>query len=128
MATLDRTPARPASSGAQPRVTRGSSQTPASVAVDHWTYVFIYSMGIGTLAVAALLFTVLIAVWLYGQFVWSFTQWDLADVRLAPFKPLAYLLIAGAFLGGTCAGLWVFSGAAWKNQRSQTTAARRPSR
>lgn len=85
-------------------------------------------MGIGTLAVAALFFTVLIAVWLYGQFVWSFTQWDLAEVRLTPFKSLAYLLIAGTFLGGTCAGLWVFSGAAWKNQRTNTTPAQRPSR
>lgn len=96
--------------------------------MDHWTYVLVYSMGIGSLAVAALLLTVLIAVWLYGQFVWSFTHWDLAEVRLTPFKSLAYLLMAGAFLGGTCAGLWIFSGAAWKNQRTNTTPARPPSR
>ena len=74
-------------------------------------------MGIGTLAVAALLFTVLMSVWMYGQFVWTLTHWDLADVRLTPVKSLAYLILAGTFVGGTCAGLWMFSGAAWKNQQ-----------
>ena len=104
------------------------SQPTGSAAVDHWSYVLFYSMGVGTLAVAALLFTVLIAVWLYGQFVWSFTHWDLSDVSLAPFKSLAYLVIAVTFLGGTCAGLWIFSGAVWKSQRNNTTSTRRRSR
>ena len=85
-------------------------------------------MGVGSLAVAALLFTVLVLVWFYGQFVWAFTHWDLASVRLTPFKSLAYLVIAGTFLGGTCGGLWIFSGAIWKNHRANTTPKRRPSR
>lgn len=85
-------------------------------------------MGVGTLAVGALLFIVLIAVWLYGQFVWTFTHWDLSDISLAPFKSLAYLVIAVTFLGGTCAGLWIFSGAAWKNQRGNKVATQRPLR
>jgi ABC-type sugar transport system permease subunit len=80
--------------------------------------VLLYSMGIGTIAVAALLFLVLMVVCLYGQLVWSFTHWDLADVRLTPFKPLAYFLLAGTFIGGTCVGLWCFSGAAWKKSSS----------
>jgi hypothetical protein len=116
---------RPLASGAPPR----TSQPPNSGAVDHWSYVLLYSMGIGTVAVGALLFTVLMAVWLYGQFVWTFTHWDLAEVRLTPFKSLAYLVIAGTFVAGTCAGLWIFSGAAWKNQGANTTPAqRRPTR
>ena len=85
-------------------------------------------MGVGSLAVAALLFIVLVLVWFYGQFVWSFTHWDLASVRLSPFKSLAYLVIAGTFLGGTCAGLWIFSGAIWKNQRANAAPNRRLSR
>ena len=85
-------------------------------------------MGIGTLSVGVLLFIVLAAVWFYGQFIWSFTHWDLANVRLTPLKSLAYLVMAGTFLGGTCAGLWVFSGAAWKNQRQTTAAVRRSTR
>ncbi len=75
-------------------------------------------MGIGAIAVAALLFTALMGIWMYGQFVWTFTHWDLADVRLTPYKSLAYIIVAGTFVAGTCAGLWIFSGAAWKNQKS----------
>ena len=95
-----------------------SSQGKNSGAIDHWSIVLLYSMGIGTIAVAALLFLVLMVVCLYGQLVWSFTHWDLADVRLTPFKPLAYFLLAGTFIGGTCVGLWCFSGAAWKKSSS----------
>jgi hypothetical protein len=96
---------------------KNSSPPQGSGAIDHWSIVLFYSMGIGTVAVAALLFALLMAVWLYGQFVWTFTHWDLAHVRLTPFKPLAQLVLLGTFLGGTCAGLWCFSGAAWKNRK-----------
>ena len=134
VATLDRTPVRQkpnqaVASGATPSASQRPSQPPPnSGAIDHWSYVLFYSMGIGTLAVGALLFTVLLAVWLYGQFVWTFTQWDLADVRLTPFKSLAYLVIAATFLAGTGAGFWIFSGAAWKNQRENTTTTRHSGR
>jgi hypothetical protein len=131
--TLDRTRAlqqgvRPVAPGAQSSASLAPSQPPSSGAIDHWSYVLLYSMGIGTLAVGALLLMVLMAVWFYGQFVWTFTHWDLADVRLAPFKSLAYVVIAGTFLAGTGAGFWVFSGAVWKNQRANTTPTRRTTR
>lgn len=89
----------------------------------------LYSTGFGTVAVTALLLLVLIAVWFYGQFVWTFTQWDLASVNVEPFKPLAYLLIGGTFLGGTCVGLWCFSGAAWRKRAPvRSSAVRRTTR
>jgi hypothetical protein len=108
---------------------RGSSATkrtpaPISGAIDHWSIVLVYSMGVGAIAVAALLFAVLMCVWMYGQFVWTFTHWDLADVRLTPFKSLAYLIIASTFVGGTGAGLWCFSGLAWKNRKPTRTGRR----
>ena len=81
-------------------------------------------MGVGAMAVAALLFAVLMCVWMYGQFVWTFTHWDLADVRLTPFKSLAYLIIAGTFVGGTGAGLWCFSGLAWRDRKPARAVAR----
>ncbi|HMK28559.1 MAG TPA: hypothetical protein VK473_02670 [Terriglobales bacterium] len=99
--------------------------------VDHWSAILFYSMGFGALAVAALFLVVLAAVWLYGQFVWTFTHWDFADFRLAPFKRLAYLIVGGTFAAGTCAGLWCFSGAAWRNRktpRANSASARRGSR
>src|SRR6476661_5326829 len=99
-------PTRPASRSGLP--TRPApARTPGSVqaeygAVDHWSVILFYSMGFGAIAVAILLFAVLVAVWFYGQFIWSFTQWDLANVRLTPFKSLAQLIIVATFVGGTC--------------------------
>lgn len=87
-----------------------------------------YSLGFGMTAVGILLFAVLLIVSLYGQFIWTFTQWDMANVRLTPFKSLAYLILAGTFVGGTCVGLWCFSGAAWRNRkpvRAASSSARR---
>jgi len=86
--------------------------------VDHWSAILFYSMGFGATAVGILLFAVLLIVSLYGQFVWTFTQWDGTNIRLTPFKFPAYLTLAGTFVGGMCVGLWCFSGAAWKKQKS----------
>jgi hypothetical protein len=98
--------------------------------VDHWSAILLYSMGFGVIAVALLFLLVLAAVWFYGQFVWTFTHWDLADFRLAPFKRLIYLVIGGTFAAGTCTGLWCFSGAAWRTSKpvGTSSSARRSSR
>jgi hypothetical protein len=89
-------------------------------------------MGVGAVAVAVLCLLVLAAVWVYGQFIWTFTHWDLTDVRPHAFKPFADFLVFGTFLAGTCAGLWCFSGAAWsEGKKSRPKAAapeRRPAR
>ena len=76
----------------------------------------LYSMGIGTLAVVALFVLVLLAVFLYGQLVWSFTQWDMADVSLDSYRPLAYVVLVGTFVAGSGLGLWLFGGSAWRKQ------------
>jgi hypothetical protein len=102
-----------------------SSSSAASGAVDHWSAILFYSLGFGTTAVGILLFAVLLVVSLYGQFVWTFTQWDGTSIRLTPFKSLAYLIIIGTFVGGVCVGLWCFSGAAWRNQKASRSSARR---
>jgi hypothetical protein len=101
----------------------------SSGAVDHWSAILFYSLGFGATAVGILLFAVLLVVSLYGQFVWTFTQWDGASIRLTPFKSLAYLIILGTFIGGVCVGLWCFSGAAWRNPKtSRSSTPRRGTR
>ena len=84
----------PSTSRSALTATRPVTAAPSSGAIDHWSVVLLYSMGIGTLAVAPCYLPCLMSVWMYGQFVWTFTHWDLADVRLAPFKSLAYLIIS----------------------------------
>lgn len=98
-----------------------SSQKRNGGPVDHWSAILFYSMGFGAIAVGLLFLVVLAAVWVYGQFVWTFTHWDLADFRLAPFKHLIYLVIAGTFATGMCTGLWCFSGAAWRNRSPESS-------
>jgi hypothetical protein len=91
--TVDRTRlsrTRPSVSGGTTVRRPASSQPQNSGAIDHWSIVLLYSMGFGTVAVAALLFLVLMVVCLYGQLVWSFTYWDLANVRLTPFKRISF--------------------------------------
>ena len=102
-----------------------SSTSAASGAVDHWSAILFYSLGFGTTAVGILMLAVLLVVSVYGQFVWKFTQWEGAIIRLTPFKSLAYLIIIGTFVGGVCVGLWCFSGAAWRNQKASRSSARR---
>jgi hypothetical protein len=121
---------RPTSTtGSAVRPTKPSvGQLPASGAVDHWSAILFYSMGFGTIAVGILLFAVLLAVSLYGQFLWTFTQWDGSSIRLTPFKSLAYFIILGTFVGGMCVGLWCFSGAAWRNRKATRSSTARRTR
>lgn len=77
--------------------------------------VLFYAMGVGVLALAGLFFLALLAIGLYGQFVWTFTHWDLSSVRSAVVKPWAHFTLWAVFLGGTGVGIWFFGGYGWKN-------------
>jgi hypothetical protein len=92
--------------------------------------VLFYAMSVGVLALVALFFLVLMAVGLYGQFVWTLTQWDLSSVQSSVVKPWAHFTLAMVFLAGTTVGLWFFSGYAWKNlnNRRMSNAATRARR
>ena len=96
-------------------VTRSPQSVQAGASVDHWTMVLFYAMGVGALALMALFFLALLAVGLYGQFVWSFTQWDLSSIRSAAVKPWAHFTLWAVFAAGTGVGVWFFGGYAWKN-------------
>lgn len=123
-------PVGPTGSRVQPSAAQRPQPKPAG-AIDHWSIVLFYSMGVGTLTVAVLLFAVLMAVCLFAQVIWTFTPFDMAGVSLAPFRSFAYFVVAGTFVGGTCAGLWCFSGAVWKNAkpgRSSSSPIRRTAR
>jgi len=77
--------------------------------------VLFYAMGVGVLALVAFFFVALMCVGLYGQLVWTFTQWDLSSVRSAAVKPWAHFTLWMVFLSGTLVGIWFFGGYAWKN-------------
>ena len=79
----------------------------------------LYSFGVGALAVVALLFLALMAVWMYGQFIWTFTHWDLADVDTNSLEQFGYFMVLMTFAAGSFAGFWCFSGAAWRRKPQQ---------
>ena len=110
------TAARPAGSVPRPAIsarTTVAKPVPEST-LERWGKLLFHSIGVGALALLLLFFAVLVGVGLYGQFVWALTGWDLADVNVHAYRPLAIGLLWLVFAGGTGVGLWFFSGAAWK--------------
>ena len=110
---IDTTRGKPSSLG------RASNGSPVgagqSTSVDHWTMVLFYAMGVGALALAGLFFFALLGIGLYGQFIWTFTHWDLSSVRSEVVRPWAQFTLWAVFLGGTGVGIWFFGGYGWKN-------------
>ncbi len=74
------------------------------------------SLSAGAVAVFLALMAVLILVGIYSYFIWSFTHWNLTDVENGSWWKYALLLI---FVAGSAAGLWCFSGAAFRGKAGQ---------
>jgi hypothetical protein len=80
---------------------------------------FFESLSAGAMAVMAAMAATLVLVGIYGYFVWSFTHWDLADVNLAMLDSWGKYVLIGIFAGGSAAGFWCFSGAAFREKTGQ---------
>jgi len=66
-------------------------------------------VGIGFLAVLTI-------VGVYLLIVWPLTFWDLANLGLEQYGSWAATVLWSVFAGGTVAGYWCFSGAAFRNK------------
>lgn len=87
---------------------------PASGQQD-WGMLIFESLSAGGIAVLLAMAATLVLVGIYTYFVWTFTNWDLAGVKLEKFGSYALLSI---FALGTGAGFWCFSGAAFREKGS----------
>lgn len=76
------------------------------------------SLSAGGIAVFVALAGVLILVGTYSYFVWPFTHWDLANVKLGNGSWWEYAL-GLIFAAGSAIGFWCFSGAAWRGRAGQ---------
>jgi hypothetical protein len=74
------------------------------------------SLSAGVLAVSVGLAAVLAVVGLYVIFVWPLTFWDLANLGLEQYASWTNTILWSVFAGGTLAGYWCFSGAAFKTK------------
>jgi hypothetical protein len=104
----------------------GSSQRPGSqpgLNDQHWSMLMFESLSAGVLAVGVGLAAVLIVVSIYAVIVWPLTLWDLASLGLEKYGSWADTVLWSVFAGGSLAGYWCFSGAAFKDrmQRKKAT-------
>ena len=81
--------------------------------------VLFYAMGVGTLALVVFFIASLALIGLYGQFVWAFTQWDLASVKSELVKPWVHFAMLMVFGSGMLLGIWLFGGYAWKRVKTR---------
>ena len=98
--------------------------TPRNPSTDqHWAMLLFESLSAGAMAVLVGLAVVIAVVGLYVIVVWPLTFWDLANSGLEKYGAWTSTVVWSVFAGGTLAGYWCFSGAAFKAK----SAAKRPS-
>jgi hypothetical protein len=74
------------------------------------------SLSAGVIAVAVGLTAVMTVVGLYLVIVWPLTFWDLANLGLEKYGEWTDTVLWSVFAGGSVAGYWCFSGAAFKSR------------
>lgn len=74
------------------------------------------SLSGGVLALAVGFIAVMMVVGAYATFVWPLTFWDLGDLGLEKYDSWANTILWSVFAGGSLAGYWCFSGAAFKDR------------
>src|ERR1019366_2447564 len=95
-----------------PRAIPRNGKRPASDQQGLGMLVF-ESLSAGGIAVFVALVAVLVLVGIYSYFIWPFTYWDLANLKLENGSWWEYAL-GLIFAAGSAAGFWCFSGAAWR--------------
>lgn len=88
---------------------------------QHWSMLLFESLSAGVLAIAVGFAAVLIVVGLYTAIVWPLTFWDLANLGLDQYASWANTILWSVFAGGSLAGYWCFSGAAFKPKQKPKT-------
>jgi hypothetical protein len=85
------------------------------------------SLSAGALAVGVGLTALLVVVGVYVTLVWPLTFWDLANLGLEQYASWTDTILWSVFAGGSLAGYWCFSGAAFKT-KPKTRVAVQPGR
>ena len=91
---------------------------------QHWSMLLFESLSAGIIAVSVGFGAVLIVVGVYVIIVWPLTFWNLASLGLEQYSSWTNLVLWSVFAGGTMAGYWFFSGAAFKAKPKAKVAVR----
>jgi hypothetical protein len=100
-----------------PLVQRPRAQNlPGNPTDQHWSMLLFESFSAGVAAVFAGFTVVLVVVGIYVGLVWPLTFWDLANAGLEKYGDWLQTAMWSLFAGGSAAGFWCFSGAAFKEK------------
>jgi hypothetical protein len=83
---------------------------------QHWSMLVFESLSAGVMAVLVGLLAVMVIVGLYVIVVWPLTFWDLTNSGLEQYGEWVNIVLWSVFAGGSLAGFWLFSGAAFKSK------------
>jgi hypothetical protein len=97
-----------------PLIERSRPQSKPDPIHQHWVMLLFESLSVGVLAVGVGLTAALAVVGLYATIVWPLTFWDLANLGLEQYASWTNTVLWSVFAGGSLAGYWCFSGAAFK--------------
>lgn len=97
-----------------PIVQRSRPASKPDPLAQHWSMLLFESLSAGVLAIGVGLAAVLAVVGLYVTIVWPLTFWDLANLGLEQYASWTNTVLWSVFAGGSLAGYWCFSGAAFK--------------
>jgi hypothetical protein len=89
---------------------------------QHWSMLMFESLSAGVMAVAVGLAAVMAVVGIYVSIIWPLTFWDLANLGLEKYGSWVDTALWSVFAGGSLAGYWCFSGAAFKHRARSKTA------
>jgi hypothetical protein len=92
----------------------------ANGADQHWSMLLFESVSAGVMALLVLMMALMVVVGVYVIIVWPLTLWDLPVQNLDGYSSLINLVLWSVFAGGSLAGLWCFSGAAFKDKKKAT--------
>jgi len=88
----------------------------AAASDQHWSMLVFESLSAGAIAIGLGMLCVLIAVGVYVVLIWPLTFLDFASVGKEEFDVWAQIVLWSVFIGGSLAGFWCFSGAAFKKK------------
>jgi len=90
---------------------------------QHWTMLLFESLSAGVLAIAVGFALVMVVVGAYVLLVWPLTFWDLANLGVEKYGSWVNPVLWSIFAGGSLAGYYCFSGAAFKKTAKSKVAA-----
>jgi len=109
-----------------PVIQRARTTSSRANATDqHWSMLLFESLSAGVMAITIGFAATMVVVGVYVTIIWPLTFWDLANLGLERYGSWINTVLWSVFAGGSLAGYWFFSGAAFKPKAKRNAQASR---